>query len=167
MSHQVLIYPTKTRSDLVGHMSSLKKKTIGCPLLSCSSWISSTLERHWHDIWFRRRTVCRAQVSYRFDTSSTDSVELKAFGRFCHTTPKKTAAPIWFRHRSSYLIRQLGSAHEWSGVWTRPESVLIRHEKTSRPSQARNCWNQSQVGVNPRPVARVLLYHFSSIWLFP
>ena len=25
MSDQVLIYPTKTRSDLVGHMSSLKK----------------------------------------------------------------------------------------------------------------------------------------------
>ena len=28
---------------------------------SCAepNWISSTLERHWRDIWFRRRTVCR------------------------------------------------------------------------------------------------------------
>ena len=31
------------------------------PYFSCAepNWISSTLERHWGDIWFRRRTVCR------------------------------------------------------------------------------------------------------------
>ena len=31
------------------------------PYFSCAepNWISSTLERHWRDIWFRRRTVCR------------------------------------------------------------------------------------------------------------
>ena len=29
--------------------------------------------------------------------------------------------PNWFRHRSfAYLIHQLGSAHEWSGVWSGP-----------------------------------------------
>ena len=76
----LLIYPTKTRSELVGQASSLKRKIIGCPFY-------------------------RAQVD--------------------------------------------GAT----------ESVLIRHEKTSRPSQARDCWNQSQVGVNPKPVARVQLYH--------
>ena len=31
------------------------------PYFSCAEphWISSTLERHWRDIWFRRCTVCR------------------------------------------------------------------------------------------------------------
>ena len=31
------------------------------PYFSCAepNWISSTLERRWRDIWFRRRTLCR------------------------------------------------------------------------------------------------------------
>ena len=31
------------------------------PYFSCAepNWMSSTLERHWRDIWFRRRTACR------------------------------------------------------------------------------------------------------------
>ena len=40
----LLIYPTKTRSELVGQASSLKRKIIGCPFLSSSSrwryWVS-------------------------------------------------------------------------------------------------------------------------------
>ena len=49
------------------------------PYFSCAepNWISSTLERHWRDIWFRRRTVCQALV--KLDKSLTDSVELSAF----------------------------------------------------------------------------------------
>ena len=38
------IYPTKTQSELVGQASSLKRKIIACPFLSCSSrwryWVS-------------------------------------------------------------------------------------------------------------------------------
>ena len=40
----LLIYPTKTQSELVGQASSLKRKIIGCPFLSSSSrwcyWVS-------------------------------------------------------------------------------------------------------------------------------
>ena len=36
----------------------------------------------------------------------------------------KTAVPNWFRRRSlPYLIPQLGSALEWSGVWTGPKEA--------------------------------------------
>ena len=35
----------------------------------------------------------------------------------------QTAVPNWFRRRSfAGLNRQLGSAHEWSGVWTGPKT---------------------------------------------
>ena len=49
MSDQVLIYPTKTRSDLLGHMSSLKKKLLAA--LCYRAQVDGVTEA-----WFRRRT---------------------------------------------------------------------------------------------------------------
>ena len=47
------------------------------PYFSCAepNWISSTLERHWRNIWFRRRTVCRT-----WPTGNPGSVIVPQYG---------------------------------------------------------------------------------------
>ena len=61
------------------------------------NWISSTSERHWRDIWFRRRTVCRAcHDRQNFDRLCQNLTLLP------HQT--KTAVPNWFRRRSFAVL---------------------------------------------------------------
>ena len=80
------------------------------PYFSCAepNWISSTLERHWRDIWFK------------FDKSST----LSNLTLLPHQT--KTAVPNWFRHTvlnssvrfGTWLERRLNRTLDGYGVFT-------------------------------------------------
>ena len=90
------------------------------PYFSCAepNWISSTLERRWRDIWFRRRTVCRTYVKFdKFKVRQTLS-NLTLFRT-------KLKLPYQIDSDTPYLIHQLGSAHDWSGVWTGPWTVMV------------------------------------------
>ena len=94
--------------------------TIQISVLNC---ISTTWERHCRDIWFRWHTVCRAYV--KFYKSSTDSVELNAF-----SAPNYWKLAYQIDSEAAllpFLIHQLGSVHEWSGIWTEPYATLRSH----------------------------------------
>ena len=54
--------------------------------------------------------------------SATDPAEFNAVCRSKPNLPNKTDSNAALL---LYLTQQLGSAHEWSGVWNRPESTSL------------------------------------------
>ena len=79
-------------------------------------WISSTLERHWRDIWFRRRVPC-------VEPKLSSTKVRQTLSNFCRT---KLKLPYQIGSDTAllpYSIHQLGSAH---GVKRRLNRALFK-----------------------------------------